>query len=118
MRGIGFLCTTRAKMRTSLGRPQRAWERLGTGSAGAAARPASPAVEALPLAAAVASLGSPVGVGVSGEGTRNCWLQRSRARCGGAGGVCTLAEVRLAGTHRLEMMWTQGQCGAAVTGVE
>lgn len=74
MRGIGFLCTTRAKMRASLGRPQRAWERLATGSAGAAARPASPAVEALPLAAAVASLGSPVGV--RGEGLCGCWLRR------------------------------------------
>ena len=72
MRGI---CTTWAKMRTSLGRPQRAYERLATGSAGAAAHPASPAVEVLPLAAAVASLGSPVGVGVRGEGLCSCRLQ-------------------------------------------
>ena len=46
----------RMHKRTSLGKPQRAVERLATASAGAPAHPTTPAVEPHPLAAMATSL--------------------------------------------------------------
>ena len=79
--------------RTSLGRCMRATERPATAAVSAGARQTSPVAEPQPQAAVVAIQGSPVRVGEGGEGTGGCWVLRSQARCGGAGAVCTLAEV-------------------------
>ena len=63
--------------RTSLGRPQRAVERLVTAAAGAAAHPSSPVVEPLRLATMAASVGPPGRVRVGRWVCTAAYLQRS-----------------------------------------
>ena len=71
------ICSMHVPMRTSLGWPRHPVERPAPVATAAAARPATRAVEALPLAVVAARMGSPVRVGVGGEDASSCLHKRA-----------------------------------------
>ena len=85
MHGINGICIP---VRTSIGRPQRAAERMETVAASAAAASLTAAVKPLRLTAVAARIEPPARVGVGSEGVHGCPMaavsSALRSRCAGA----------------------------------